>query len=138
MALKQRNKVDASFSMSSMTDIIFLLLLFFMIASTMSSPNDMRIKLPQSKTKTSTKAHVVRLSIDEEGAYAIADQGESPRNILFEDLEAELQTVYAQDTAVFVALHADENVPYKEVVKVLDVVNENKLKLVIATRRVEE
>lgn len=124
--------------MSSMTDIIFLLLLFFMIASTMSSPNDMRIKLPQSKTKTSTKAHVVRLSIDEEGTYAIADQGESPRNILFEDLEAELQTVYAQDTTVFVALHADENVPYKEVVKVLDVVNENKLKLVIATRRVEE
>ncbi len=138
MALKQRNKVDASFSMSSMTDIIFLLLLFFMIASTMSSPNDMRIKLPQSKTKTSTKAHVVRLSIDETGSYAIADQGESPRNILFEDLEAELQAVYAQDTAVFVALHADENVPYKEVVKVLDVVNENKLKLVIATRRVEE
>lgn len=121
-----------------MTDIIFLLLLFFMIASTMSSPNDMRIKLPQSKTKTSTKAHVVRLSIDEEGTYAIADQGESPRNILFEDLEVELQTIYAQDTAVFVALHADENVPYKEVVKVLDVVNENKLKLVIATRRVEE
>ncbi|MDO4190552.1 MAG: biopolymer transporter ExbD [Bacteroidales bacterium] len=138
MALKQRNKVDASFSMSSMTDIIFLLLLFFMIASTMSSPNDMRIKLPQSKTKTSTKAHVVRLSIDQEGQYAIADQNETPRNILFEDLEAELQAVYAQDTAVFVALHADENVPYKEVVKVLDVVNENKLKLVIATRRVEE
>jgi DNA-binding protein HU-beta len=54
MALKRKNKVEAGFAMASMTDIIFLLLLFFVIASTLSSPNDIKIDLPQSKAKTST------------------------------------------------------------------------------------
>lgn len=137
MALKKRNKIDASFSMSSMTDIIFLLLLFFMIASTMSSPNDMRIKLPQSRNKTSTKAHVVRVSIDQAGNYAIADKGQAPRTVAFDEIEPMLQQIQAQDTAVFMALHADENVPYKEVVRVLDIANDNKLKLVLATKHAD-
>ena len=49
MALKRRNRVEASFAMSSMTDLVFLLLLFFVMASTMSSPNDIKINLPTSR-----------------------------------------------------------------------------------------
>ena len=63
--------------MSSMTDIVFLLLLFFMIASTMSPPNDLKINLPQSKTTTATKAHIVKVGIDGEGHYFVADDGEN-------------------------------------------------------------
>lgn len=55
MALKQRTKVDASFSMASMTDIIFLLLLFFMITSTVVNPNAIKILLPESKQQTAAK-----------------------------------------------------------------------------------
>ena len=134
MALKKRNKTSAEFSMSSMTDIIFLLLLFFMVASTMSAPNDMRVKLPQSSAKTATKAHVVKVSINPLGEYQVADNGEAPYDIAFDDLAPYLQGIQAQDTATYVALYADEEVPYREIVKVLDIANENRLKLVIATK----
>ena len=79
MALKKRNRVEATFAMSSMTDLVFLLLLFFVMASTMSSPNDIK--------------------------------------------------------TMYIALHADEDVAYKEVVRVLDIANEYHIKLVVATKR---
>lgn len=132
--LKKRNKIEATFSMSSMTDIIFLLLLFFMIASTMSAPNDMKVNLPQSKVKTATKAHIVKVGISAAGDYSIADGGEAPLYIDFEQIEPLLQQAYAADSTLYVALYADEQVPYREIVKVLDIANQNKLKLVIATK----
>lgn len=134
MALKKSNKVDASFSMSSMTDIIFLLLLFFMIASTMSSPNDMKVNLPQSSAQTATKSKIVKVGISADGVFSIADSGEKPREVTFEEIEPYLQMKHASDSTTYVALHADESVPYKEIVKVLDIANENRLKLVIATK----
>lgn len=134
MALKKSNKIDSSFSMSSMTDIIFLLLLFFMIASTMSAPNDMKVNLPQSLAKTATKANIVKIGITAEGEYSIADNGSKPRQVHFEEIEPYLQTVHAADSTTYVALHADELVPYREIVKILDIANENRLKLVIATK----
>ena len=134
MALKKSNKVDSSFSMSSMTDIIFLLLLFFMIASTMSAPNDMKVNLPQSSAKTATKANIVKIGITAEGEYSIADNGSKPQVVHFEEIEPYLQAVYASDSTTYVALHADEMVPYREIVKILDIANENRLKLVIATK----
>lgn len=134
MALKKRNKTSAEFSMSSMTDIIFLLLLFFMVASTMSAPNDMRINLPQSSAKTATKAHIVRVALTAEGECSVADNGEAAMPIQFDDLPSYLQGIYATDTAAYVALYADEEVPYREIVRVLDIANENRLKLVIATK----
>ena len=138
MSLKKRNKVDAGFSMSSMTDIVFLLLLFFMIASTMSSPNDLKINLPQSKTKSSTKATIVKVKIDADGNYFVARDRERDRAMDFAAIEPYLQQESARDSALFVALHADENTPYKEVVKILDIANTNKLKMVIATKKISE
>ena len=136
--LKKRSKTEASFSMSSMTDIIFLLLLFFMIASTMSAPNDMKVNLPQSKAKTATKAHLVKVGISATGDYSIADCGEAPQYVDFERIEPMLQQLAAQDSTLYVALHADETVPYGEIVKVLDIANQNKLKLVIGTKVMEK
>lgn len=138
MALKKRNKVEASFSMSSMTDIIFLLLLFFMIASTMSAPNDFKVNLPQSKAQTATQAHLVKVGIAADGTYSIADGGETPRQIEFDQIEPILQYAVAQDSTLYVALHADQTVPYGEIVKVLDIANQNHLKLVIATKPSEK
>lgn len=134
MALKKRNKIDASTSTSSMTDIIFLLLLFFMIASTMSAPNDLKINLPQSHSKSATKASIVRVSISEAGEYKLALQGEKPEGILLDELEPRLQALQAADSTIYIALYADEMVPYKEIVNILDIANTNRLKLVVATK----
>jgi biopolymer transport protein ExbD len=136
MALKRRNKVEASFSMSSMTDIIFLLLIFFVISSTMSSPNDIKINLPQSKASTTTKQVIAKVSIDKDGNYFIAVGSEQPVAIAAEALEAQIMSLVAKDSSTYIALHADEEIAYKEVVKVLDIANQHKLKLVIATKSI--
>lgn len=134
MGLKRRNKVEATFAMSSMTDLIFLLLLFFVMASTMSSPNDIKINLPQAKAKTNTKQVVAKVSIDELGNYFVALGKEKPIAIDAEDLEPYLVSVQQQDSTAYIALYADEDIAYKEVVRVLDIANQHKMKLVVATR----
>ncbi|MDD3321118.1 MAG: biopolymer transporter ExbD [Paludibacter sp.] len=138
MALKKRNKVEAGFAMSSMTDIIFLLLLFFIMASTMSSPNDIKINLPQSKATSSTKSVVAKVSIDDKGNYFVAKGSAQPEAIAPEMLEAYILNIVAQDTTTYIALHADQNIAYKEVVRVLDIANQHKLKLVIATQTAQK
>lgn len=134
MALKRRNKVEAGFSMSSMTDLIFLLLLFFVMASTMSSPNDIKINLPQSRAKTNTKQVVAKVNIDELGNYSVAIGKQKPFPVQPEDLEAFLVGIQANDSSTYIALHADQDIAYKEVVRVLDIANKNKMKVVIATK----
>ena len=135
MALKRRNRVEATFAMSSMTDLIFLLLLFFVMASTMSSPNDIKINLPQARAKTNTKQVVAKVFIDNLGTYSVALGRERPVAINAEDLELYLSSVQQQDSTMYIALHADEDIAYKEVVHVLDIANQHKMKLVIATKK---
>ena len=120
--------------MSSMTDLIFLLLLFFVMASTMSSPNDIKINLPQARAKTNTKQVVAKVSIDELGQYFVALGKEKPIAIDAEDLEPYLASIQQQDSTMYIALHADEDIAYKEVVRVLDIANNYHMKLVVATR----
>jgi biopolymer transport protein ExbD len=135
MSLKRRNRVEATFAMSSMTDLVFLLLLFFVMASTMSSPNDIKINLPSSRAQKATRPQVAKVSIDNLGNYFVALGKEKPVQIDPENLEAYLSNVQAADTTTYIALHADEDVAYKEVVRVLDIANEHKMKLVVATKR---
>ena len=135
MALKKRNRVEATFAMSSMTDLIFLLLLFFVMASTMSSPNDIKINLPQSRSTKVTRPQVAKVSIDNLGNYFVAIGKEKPRPVDPESLEGYLATIQASDSTMYIALHADEDVAYKEVVQVLDIANQHHMKLVVATKR---
>ena len=71
MALKRRHKIDATFSMASMTDVIFLLLIFFMITSTIVFPNSIKVNLPQSNQQAAAKP-LTRVTIDENLNYYIA------------------------------------------------------------------
>ena len=135
MALKKRNRVEATFAMSSMTDLVFLLLLFFVMASTMSSPNDIKIKLPTSRSKTVTRPQVAKVSIDNLGNYFVALGKDKPIPVDPESLEGYLSRVQEADSTVYIALHADEDVAYKEVVRVLDIANEHHMKLVVATKK---
>ena len=135
MALKRRNRVEAMFAMSSMTDLIFLLLLFFVMASTMSSPNDIKINLPTSRAKTTTKQVVAKVSIDNLGNYYVALGRQKPVIIAAEELEGYLSSIQQQDSTMYVALHADQDIPYRDVVHVLDIANQHKMKIVIATKK---
>lgn len=136
MGIKRKLRVESGFSMSSMTDIIFLLLLFFVISSTMSTPNDIKINLPQSSAEKSTKQVVARVSINEEGEFYVAEGNDKAQLVTPEALESHILDIVSQDTTTFVALYADQEIAYKEVVKVLDIANKHKLKLVIATSSV--
>ncbi|MBR6117493.1 MAG: biopolymer transporter ExbD [Paludibacteraceae bacterium] len=136
MALKRRNRVEATFAMSSMTDLVFLLLLFFVMASTMSSPNDIKINLPTSHSQHATRPLVAKVFIDANGGYSVAKGNEKPVRLEQpEALAAYLSEIQAQDATMSVALHADEAVDFSKVVYVLDVVNERHMKLVIATKK---
>lgn len=132
--LKRRNEVSPQFSMSSMTDIIFLLLIFFMITSTMVSPNAIKVLLPQSSRQTSAKP-LTRVIIDRDLNYYTAFGNDDEMPIVFEELTDFLIDCSKKEPDMYVALYADESVPYKEIVKVLNIANENQFKVVLATRR---
>lgn len=133
MSIKRRTKIEPTFSMSSMTDIIFLLLIFFMITSTMVAPNAIKVLLPQSKKQSTIKA-VSRVVIDKDLNMYVALGEETDTPVTLEELPARLQSAQNDSTELFVSLYADESVPYKNVVEVLNVANENHLKMVLATR----
>lgn len=132
MALKRRTKVDASFSMASMTDVIFLLLIFFMISSTVVVPNAIKVTLPQSQKQTAVKL-MTRVTIDANLNYYVAFGNQKERRVSFEEITPFLQEIYTQQPEMFVALYADETVPYKEIVKILSMANENNFRILLAT-----
>ncbi len=132
--IKRKTKAIDTFSMSSMTDIIFLLLIFFMITSTMVTPNAIKVLLPQGSQQTSAKP-LARIIIDKELNYYSAFGNEDEMPIAPNEIAPFLINCAAKEPQMYVALYADESVPYREIVKVLNIANENKFKMVLATRR---
>ncbi|MDB9775250.1 biopolymer transporter ExbD [Vicingaceae bacterium] len=127
MAIRSRNKVSANFNMSSMTDIVFLLLIFFMLTSTLVSPNALKLLLPSSSSKTLAK-QTVSLSITKELDYYINED-----QVQFEFIEPMLLKKLSGDVDGSIILHVDKTIAIEEAVKVMDIANRNKFKLVLAT-----
>jgi biopolymer transport protein ExbD len=132
MALKKR-KIAAEFSMASMTDMIFLLLIFFMLTSTVVIPNAIKVVLPQSARQTSANP-LTRVTIDAELNYYVAYGNEKERLVNFSEITPFLQKCYDKEPDIYIALYADESIPYKEVVKVLDIANRNNFRMILVTR----
>lgn len=129
MALRGSNKIDAGFSLSSMTDLVFLLLIFFVIISTMVSPTTMPVDLPISANKTKEKPQV-GVRIDADGAFSVNDKPVDPL-----DLEGVLQDkVAAIGKSPMIVVHVDQRVPAGVTVGVLDIAKRNKWKVILATR----
>lgn len=139
MALKRQHDQLSMFSMASMTDVIFLLLIFFMVTSTFVFPSALEINLPQSSQTTTLKPST-RLYIDEDQNLLVSQSDslnvEEPRPLPYEQLEGFLLAVKngSDEDHQFVALHADENVPYGKIVEVLDKGSKVGLKIVLATK----
>ena len=126
-------KISPNFSMASMTDIIFLLLIFFMITSTVVSPNAIKVLLPQGKQQTSAKP-LARVIIDKELNYYAAFGNDAEMPIELNELPDFLRECANREPEMYVALYADETVPYREIVRILNIANENHFKMVLATR----
>lgn len=128
MALKRRAKVDSSFSMASMSDLVFLLLIFFMISSTLVHPNALKLLLPQSNSQTSAKP-ITSISITAERTFYLETVP-----VTINQLEYLLQQKMKGDEDPTIALHVDRSVPMEEVVKVMNIAKDNKYKLILATQ----
>ena len=127
MAIRSSNKINPSFSMSSMTDLIFLLLIFFVCTSTLVNPNALKLLLPQSNNQTSAKA-ITSVSIDRNHNFFIETQP-----VALPDLERQLQLKLMEAQDPTISLHVDKSVPMEEVVKVMTIAARNKYKLILAT-----
>lgn len=136
MALKRQNTMMAAFSMASMTDVIFLLLIFFMVTSTFVFPTALEVNLPESSKQTALKPST-RVYIDKEGViYATADQSEPvamDENTLLGFLRT-MSANAADGGDNYIAVYADEEVTYGALVRVLDLGAQNNLKMVLATK----
>lgn len=137
MAIKSRNKISTEFSMASMSDLVFLLLIFFMLTSTLVAPNAIKLLLPSSSSKTMAK-QTITVYIDANYNYFLE---EIPVNVEFltESIGAKLQG----QTEGTVVLRSDATVPVQYVVNLIDAVNQvnemtqAKHKVILATRPVK-
>ena len=128
MELKRRNRISAEFSMASMTDIIFLLLIFFMITSSAISQSAIDVKLPKADATVSTAQDPTTVTITEAGKYYIND-----KEILKENLENYLVTTLKTEINPTFTIRADGNTKHKDVVFVMEIAEKNKYNLAIAT-----
>ena len=122
--------------MSSMTDVIFLLLIFFMVTSTVVFPNAIKVLLPQSKKQTSASP-LARVTIDKDLNYYVAFGNEREHSVSFDEISPWLRSMQLEEPDMYVALYADETVPYSEVIKVLDIANREHFRMVLATRPIK-
>lgn len=128
MNLRSRNKVDASFSMSSMTDLVFLLLIFFIIVSTLVSPYALPVDLPKSSNRIKDKQKV-SLRIGPDLIYSVNNKIVDPENV-----ESTLAGYLTGTDNPSIVMHVDQSVPTGETVKVLDIAKRNQWKIVLATK----
>lgn len=128
MNLRGRNKVDPSFSMSSMTDIVFLLLIFFMLTSTLVTVSAIDVLLPKAGGKTENSKSVA-VSINSKSQFYIDKTLVSSTN-----LEREILKSIGNDKKKTIVIRGDQNVAYKNVMKVIDIANKNKLKMILAVK----
>jgi biopolymer transport protein ExbD len=127
MNLKTKNKIDATFSMSSMTDIIFLLLIFFMLTSTFITPSGLPVSLPTSKS-SNIVIQKVSVTISKDLEYYVNE-----KKVSLAQLEGHLRDSFSGKEGV-VVLHCDKSVPIDYVVQVASIATALEAKVSIATK----
>tara|TARA_B100000925_G_scaffold121412_1_gene90165 strand:+ start:148 stop:543 length:396 start_codon:yes stop_codon:yes gene_type:complete len=129
MDFKTNNKITPNFNMSSMTDVVFLLLIFFMIASTLAKNlNTIDVKLPQAKGKSENRENL-SISIDSKNRFYINGEFVKKR-----DIKDKLITKLSKSKKRVIILRSDNKVPIKEIVYVMDIANRNSIKVVLAVK----
>ena len=133
MAIKSRNKRKIDFNSSSMSDLVFLLLIFFMLTSTLVAPNAIKLLLPSSNSKTISK-QTITVYVNDKNQYFLE---ETPVKEI--DLQREIQDALANTVEGTVVIRSDKSVAVQYIVNIIDAVNEinkdtdNKHKVLLAT-----
>jgi len=127
MAISQRNKISVNFSSTGMTDVVFNLLIFFMLTSTLVHPTALKLLLPKGSTQTSAKPQTT-ISITADQKYFLEQQP-----VTLETLEALLKQKLGVNPETYISLHVDKTAPFDAAVQVMNIAQKNNYKLVIAT-----
>ncbi len=128
MNLRGRNKINPTFNMSSMTDIVFLLLIFFMLTSTLVTVSAIDVLLPKAGGKTENSSSIA-VSITNKSLFYIDKTKVSATN-----LESEILKKIGTDKQKTIIIRGDKEVPYRNIMKVIDIANRNKLKMILAVK----
>lgn len=134
MAIQSRNKRKIEFSTASMSDLVFLLLIFFMLTSTLVSPNAIKLLLPTSSSKTMAR-QTTTIYINDKYQYFVNEN-----RVTKNQLEDRIRVNIADQDEASVVLRADQSVPLQYVVNVIDAVNNinkrynKKHKVILATK----
>ncbi|MBR4167572.1 MAG: biopolymer transporter ExbD [Bacteroidales bacterium] len=134
MAFKRSTKVNSEMSMSSMTDLVFLLLIFFLVTSTLVNPNALKLLLPKSTGQVTAKP-TVSVSIKDWGGETFTyhlNGDETPTQ--FSDLEDGLVGLLQSEEDPTFSIYSDESVPIKEVVAIMNIAKRNHYKVILATQ----
>ena len=127
MPITARNKISVNFSSIGMTDVVFNLLIFFMLTSTLVHPAALKLLLPRGGEQTSAKP-LTTVSVTADLQYYVETQ-----HVAFEELENVLRQKLGEIPDTYISLHADKSVPFENVVNVLSIAQKNNYKLIIAT-----
>ena len=130
MKLQRRNRIASEVYSHSLNDIMFFLLLFFLIAATMATPNVLNMLLPNSKTSSQQVKHPVTIAISEDLQYAVNSQ-----IVPVEQLEATIANAIAGQVDPTAILKVDKNIQVQSLVDILDIGNRLKIKMVLATSK---
>ena len=128
MNFRGRNKVDPNFNMSSMTDIVFLLLIFFMLSSTLVTVNAIDVLLPKAGGKTENKG-TVAVSISKEAVFYL-----DGKEVSSDNLEPLLKNVFSNNSEQTLVIRGDQEVSYNKIMFVIDIANRNKIKMILAVK----
>ena len=128
MGIQKRSKITPDFNMSSMTDLVFLLLIFFMLTSSAVNPNALNLVLPSSDSQVKA-TETLSLSIDTDLNYYLETQ-----KMPFENLQSALAARIQNKENQTVILNAEKSVPIENVVKVMSIASELKIKMILATQ----
>ena len=128
MDIRGRNKINPNFNMSSMTDIVFLLLIFFMITSTLVTTSALDILLPKASGKTENRKSV-SVSITKNLNFYIDN-----KKVNESKLEQDLLSILSKKESPTIVLRAEEGVPIEKAVKIMDIANRNRYKVILAVR----
>lgn len=118
MAIQMRNKRDTNFSMASMSDLVFLLLIFFMLTSTLVAPNAIKLLLPTSSSKTMSK-QTITVYVNKARNIFVEERRVDPAN-----LENVIYSQIRNEDQASIVLRSDKTAPVQDIVTVIDAVNE--------------
>ncbi len=131
MAIRKRRAITSEFSLSAMTDIIFMLLIFFILTSTVSPEPILKIVLPKGVEDQHLPVKPIRIYLNADGEYAVNDN----KNVTIESLPSALEMELKKNLTAPVSIHADRTVMYEKVMEMVSIANKQGAKVVLALEK---